>query len=239
MGLHVNVGSKQLVCSGPFQGSEKDKQKPRQASSANTGGPGAQATTGQAPPQEPASRSWETLPGQPPPPQTPCRPADEAHSNKTGQPCTPHGTAAPAFKWREQGTRLQLYMAAENTPLTDPPVLLVGPNLAIRYQSMPAGFWLAAAIRQLGSTPPRPSFHDGATVVASKAFQHWRTYVPKGLHAKKAYTLEALDATFLCKELAGVCNSICILSKLEEQKINTSSTLNPQRSKETLGIVIE
>ena len=78
---------------------------------------------------------------------------------------------APAFTWREGDTRLQLDLPPnQGTPLTYPPVL--GPTMAIVYQSMPAGIWLAASIRQKGHSPPLPP-HDGATVVASTALLFW------------------------------------------------------------------
>ena len=64
--------------------------------------------------------------------------------------------------------RLQLYLTTGHTPITWPPILPVGPTMAIVYQSMPAGIWLAASVRQMGHSPPYPPYHDGATVVASK-----------------------------------------------------------------------
>ena len=103
----------------------------------------------------------------------PTRPAHNTTRHR-GHPPRQHQqesnwNVAPAFTWREGDTRLQLYLPPnEGTPLTYPPVLPVGPTMAIVYQSMPAGIWLAASIRQKGHSPPLPPPHDGATVVASK-----------------------------------------------------------------------
>ena len=80
----------------------------------------------------------------------------------------PPEQATLLFTWREDQTNLQLYSTGGAPPLTYPPVLPVRPFLAIIYQAMPSGIWLAGAIRQRSTSPPPPPAHTGATIVATK-----------------------------------------------------------------------
>ena len=127
--------------------------------------PGAAGDTrgSSSPSHEQASSSWESLPNRPPPASSPLDVPAGAHNNTR--------LLIPAYTWREQHLakyRLQLYLTTGHTPITWPPILPVGPAMAIVYQSMPAGIWLAASVRHMGHSPPYPPYHDGATVVASK-----------------------------------------------------------------------
>ncbi|CAE7857047.1 unnamed protein product [Symbiodinium microadriaticum] len=120
------------------------------------------------PREEPARQHTRSETSSDPPKPTHNTTKDRGHPPRQHQPES-NWNVAPAFTWREGDTRLQLYLPPnEGTPLTYPPVLPVGPTMAIVYQSMPAGIWLAASIRQMGHSPPLPPPHDGATVVASK-----------------------------------------------------------------------
>ena len=113
---------------------------------------------------EPASSSWEALPNRPPPPPRLFAPGRSRRGTQQHEAHHPSVHVARGLV----RYRLQLYLTTGHTPITWPPILPVGPTMAIVYQSMPAGIWLAASVRQMGHSPPYPPYHDGATVVASK-----------------------------------------------------------------------
>ena len=161
-------GRQQQATSTPRQQQRGETPQPQQSK------PGHQPASGydqHRPPTE-GEGQQQSEPGGSNDPPLPARNAtrDRGHPPRQHQhQTTSSWDVAPAFTWREGDTRLQLYLPPnEGTPLTYPPVLPVGPTMAIVYQSMPAGIWLAASVKQTGHSPPLPPPHDGATVVASK-----------------------------------------------------------------------